>query len=37
VNDLQIFKNSEFGELGVLVIDERERFPASALRKLLAM
>jgi anti-repressor protein len=35
VNDLQIFKNSEFGELGVLVIGGREYFPASACAKTL--
>lgn len=29
MNDLQVFKNSEFGELAILIIDGKEYFPAS--------
>jgi prophage antirepressor-like protein len=35
VNDLQVFKNSEFSELSVLVIGGREYFPATACAKVL--
>lgn len=30
MNEMQVFKNSEFGELGVLQIDGKEYFPATA-------
>ena len=29
MNELKVFQNSEFGELGVLTIDGKEFFPAS--------
>lgn len=29
MSDLQVFQNSEFGELGVLVLDGKEYFPAT--------
>ncbi len=29
MNDLKVFSNSEFGELGVMVIDDKEWFPAT--------
>jgi hypothetical protein len=29
MNQLKVFQNSEFGELGVLLIDGRECFPAT--------
>lgn len=35
MNDLKVFSNSEFGELGVLVIDGKEWFPASHCAKIL--
>lgn len=35
MNDLKVFSNSEFGELGVLVIDGKEWFPATQCAKLL--
>lgn len=35
MNDLKVFSNSEFGELGVLVIDGKEWFPASQCAKIL--
>ena len=35
MQDLQVFNNSEFGELGVLVIDGKEYFPATACAKIL--
>lgn len=35
MENLQVFKNSEFGELGVLLIDGREYFPATACAKIL--
>jgi prophage antirepressor-like protein len=34
-NNLQIFNNTEFGELGVLVIDGKEYFPASECARIL--
>ena len=34
-NNLQVFKNTEFGELGVLVIDGKEYFPASECARIL--
>lgn len=35
MNELQVFKNSEFGEIGVITIDGREYFPATACAKIL--
>ena len=35
MNDLQVFSSSEFGELGVLTIGDREYFPATACAKIL--
>lgn len=35
MNEMQVFKNSEFGELGVLQIDGKEYFPATACAKAL--
>ena len=35
INNLKIFKNTEFGELGVLVVDGREMFPATECAKML--
>jgi len=35
MNELQVFKNSEFGEIGVLTIDGKEYFPATACAKIL--
>lgn len=35
MNEMQVFKNSEFGELGVLQIDGKEYFPAKACAKAL--
>ena len=35
MNDLKVFSNSEFGELGVMVIDGKEWFPATQCAKLL--
>ncbi len=35
MNDLKVFSNSEFGELGVLVIDGKEWFPAHQCAKIL--
>lgn len=35
MNDLKVFSNSEFGELGVLIIDGKEWFPATQCAKLL--
>lgn len=35
INELKIFKNTEFGEIGVLVIDGREYFPATDCAKIL--
>lgn len=34
-NELQIFRNSEFGELGLLIINGKEYFPATACAKML--
>lgn len=35
MNDLKVFSNSEFGELGVLVIDGKEWFPATQCARVL--
>ncbi|MDE7281530.1 MAG: hypothetical protein K2N36_07305, partial [Ruminiclostridium sp.] len=35
MNDLKVFSNSEFGELGVLIIDGKEWFPAHQCAKVL--
>jgi len=35
MNELKVFQNSEFGEIGVLTIDGREYFPATACAKIL--
>ncbi len=35
MNDLKVFSNSEFGELGVMVIDGKEWFPATQCAKIL--
>lgn len=35
INNLQVFKNTEFGELGVLVIDGKEYFPATDCARML--
>lgn len=35
MNELKVFQNSEFGELGVLIIDDKEFFPASQCAKIL--
>ncbi len=35
MNDLQVFKNSEFGEIGVLLINGNPHFPATACAKIL--
>lgn len=35
MNDLKVFNNSEFGELGVLIIDGKEWFPATQCAKIL--
>jgi prophage antirepressor-like protein len=35
MKDIKIFNNSEFGELGVLVIEGKEMFPATECAKLL--
>lgn len=35
MNELQVFQNSEFGELGVLEIDGKPHFPATACAKML--
>lgn len=34
-NELKVFENSEFGELGVLVVDGKEYFPATECAKML--
>ncbi len=34
-NELKVFKSSEFGELGLLIIDGKEYFPAKACAKIL--
>ncbi|MCM1227891.1 MAG: Bro-N domain-containing protein [Clostridium sp.] len=35
MNELKVFHNSEFGELGVLTIDGKEFFPANQCAKIL--
>ena len=35
MNDLKVFSNTEFGELGVMVIDGKEYFPATQCAKLI--
>ena len=35
MNELKVFQNSEFGELGVLTIDGKEYFPATQCAKIL--
>lgn len=35
MNDLKVFSNSEFGELGVMLIDGKEYFPATQCAKIL--
>ena len=35
MNELKVFSNSEFGELGVMLIDGKEYFPATQCAKLL--
>lgn len=35
MNDLKVFKSTEFGELGVLMINEKEYFPATQCAKVL--
>jgi prophage antirepressor-like protein len=35
MNNLQVFKNTEFGELKVLVIDGKEYFPATDCARML--
>ena len=35
MNELKVFQNSEFGELGVLIIDGKEFLPASQCAKIL--
>ncbi len=35
MNELKIFQNSEFGELGVMMIDGKEYFPAAQCARLL--
>lgn len=35
MENLQVFKNSEFGEIGVITIDGKEYFPAKACAKIL--
>lgn len=35
MKEMQVFKNSEFGELGVLEIDGKPYFPATAAAKML--
>lgn len=35
MQDLQVFRSSEFGELGVLIIEGREYFPATACARIL--
>ena len=34
MNELKVFQNSEFGELGVLIIDGKEFLPASQCAKI---
>lgn len=35
MNDLRVFKNTEFGELGIMIIDGKEYFPATRCAKIL--
>lgn len=35
MNDLKVFSNSEFGELGIMLIDGKEYFPATQCAKLI--
>lgn len=35
MNELKIFQNSEFGELGVMMIDDKEYFPAAQCARIL--
>lgn len=35
MNDLKVFSNSEFGELGIMLIDGKEYFPATQCAKIL--
>ena len=35
MNELKVFQNSEFGELGVMMIDGKEYFPATQCAKIL--
>lgn len=35
MNELKVFSNSEFGELGVMLIDGKEYFPAIQCAKIL--
>ena len=35
MNELKVFQNSEFGELGVMIIDGKEYFPATQCAKIL--
>ena len=35
MNELKVFKNSEFGELGVLMIEGKEYFPATQCAKII--
>ena len=35
MNELKVFQNSEFGELGILLIDGKEYFPATQCAKTL--
>ena len=35
INNLQIYKNTEFGELGVLIVDGKEMFPATECARML--
>ncbi|MDP3058177.1 MAG: BRO family protein, partial [bacterium] len=35
MNAMQIFRNTEFGELGVLVVDGKELFPATECARML--
>lgn len=35
MNELRVFQNSEFGELGIMLIDGKEYFPASACARML--
>lgn len=35
MNDLKVFSSTEFGELGVMLIDGKEYFPATQCAKIL--